>query len=367
MTNPRLLRPTAIVFIASALLTTGAWCRAQRAPIEPERIVGVETCRDCHGSIGKSWEQSAHATSFARLATTEAAQRMAKAIGIKSEDIATSESCIRCHFTQEKQSGGVQATAGVSCESCHGGGERWIEIHNNKSLTRTERVEKALSLGMRHPESVFNMAHSCYECHVVDDEALVNKAGHAALSDNFELLSWYSGEVKHNFLVAREGKPVKSNSNDPQPIPAARKRMLFLTGKLLHLSHSLEAISRSTDAPVDKNGNFLRLPDGRYTYAVQHAQSVRNLIEEIRDLQAILKIPEFGQSVTIASGLKLTTGHSEEIANAANEITRLAEQFSKKHDGTKFAALDAQLAKLLPKSSDHRTALGNKGTKAEGQ
>ena len=102
-------------------------------------------------------------------------------------------------LTQENLSGTAQTTTAVTCESCHGGAVDWIEEHNQKSISRAQRVESSLALGMGHPESILSVSRSCFECHIVDDEQLVNHAGHPALTEGFELLSWYSGEVKHNF------------------------------------------------------------------------------------------------------------------------------------------------------------------------
>lgn len=323
-------------------------CQAQRAPVDAAHTIGAESCRDCHKAIVESWERTKHATSFNTLANSEAAHQIAKFIGMKPDQIATNASCVRCHYTQEKLASAVQTTAAVSCESCHGGAEKWIDIHNSKSLTRSDRISQASALGMNHSASAFATAKACFECHVIDDEQLVNKAGHPALSDGFELLSWYSGEVKHNFLVSTEGKPVKSNGHDSQPIPTARKRMIFLTGKMLHLAHSLCAVGCSNDAPVDKAGKLVRLPNGKPTYAVQHAQTVQRLIKEMRELQSKLGIPEYAQALALVESNPLTTGHGKELATAAMEIKRLAEQFSKSNDGSKFAALDKVLELIRP-------------------
>ena len=349
MTSPN-LPPTPFVALVLGLLAVSP-LHAQRAPVDPSHTLGAESCRECHEAIVESWEKSHHATSFGTLANSEGAKAIAKFIGMKSDGITTSASCVRCHYTQETLASAVQTTAGVSCESCHGGASEWIDIHNSKSMARQERVAKASSLGMHHPASVFATAKSCFECHVVDDEQLVNQAGHPAMSEGFELLSWYSGEVKHNFLVSKQGKSVKSTSHDPQDIPAARKRMIFLAGKLLHLSHSLCAVGCSHDAPVTKDGKLITLPNGKPTYAVQHALTIQRLKKEMGELQGKLHIPEYAQALGLMETVQFTTGHGEEMATAAKEIERLAEQFCKNNDGSKFTGLDQALAGLKPHSN----------------
>jgi hypothetical protein len=334
----------AFLFVATAI-------QAQRAPVDPTTTVGAESCRDCHEAIVDSWERSLHATSFTSLAKSSAAEKITHAIGMRADAISSNASCVRCHFTQETLSGAVQTTAAISCESCHGGAEKWIDVHNGKSHSRSERIDIATALGMKHPNTVFATAKACFECHVVDDEQLVNKASHPALSPDFELLSWYSGEVKHNFLVSKEGSAVKSNSHDAQPIPAPRKRMLYLTGKLLHLAQCLRAVGCAADAPVDKDGKLVRLPDGQLTFGVQHALTMQKLLKDLRELQTTLKVPEIAQVFGVVESVPMSTGHCEEMAAAAKEIERLTEQFCANNDGSKFAALDAIIDKLQPHQS----------------
>ncbi len=45
--------------------------------------------------------------------------------------------------------------------------------------------------------AIYDLAKTCYGCHVVPQEDLVNKGGHRAGSA-FELVSWSQGEVLHN-------------------------------------------------------------------------------------------------------------------------------------------------------------------------
>lgn len=344
MTTP-ILRPIRLLG-ALALLLAATLCPAQRAPMDPTHTLGIESCRECHDSIVESWERTRHATSFGTMTKSEAAKAIARLAGLRPEAVTSSVSCARCHFTQETLSGALQTTTAVSCESCHGGASDWIDLHNSKSRPRPERIAQAAAHGMQHPSSVLAAAQSCYECHVIDDEQLVNQTGHPALSDGFELVSWYSGEVKHNYLVSKPGKAVKTNVEEPQAVPAARKRLLFLTGKLLHLSHSLAAIARSTDAPVDKAGKLVRLPNGRPTYAVQHALVVQQLLKEMRELHGKLSIPQYAQALALCASTPLTTGHAEDLTTAAKEIQRLAAEFAAQNDGSRFAALDAEIAKL---------------------
>jgi len=203
---------------------------------------------------------------------------------------------------------------------------------------------------MTHPQNLAAMAGSCFQCHVVDDEALVNQVGHPAISDGFEVLSWYSGEVKHNFMVSKGG-PVKAHVKEPQVIPPARKRMLFLTGKLSHAAQTLRVLAAATDAPVDQDGTYLRLPNGRYTFAVQHAIELQRITKEMEEVLEQVLIQEYGEALVLIRSLKLKTGHSTEIAAAAEELNRLAEQFANNHDGQEYSAIDGLIQALKPRVS----------------
>jgi hypothetical protein len=99
---------------------------------------------------------------------------------------------------------------------------------------------------------------------------------------------------------------------------------------------------------VDKAGKLVRLPNGKPTYAVQHAQTVQRLTREMGELQSKLGIPEYAKALALVESHPLTTGHGKELAAAAMEIKGLAEQFSKANDGSKFAALDSVLEQMKP-------------------
>ena len=354
-------------FIASAALVfagvyafslAGMTAFAQRVPLDPMHTVGVESCAECHEEIVESWEQSAHARSYEYLAKTDAAKSIARILGMTTASIMTEASCVRCHYTQETFSGGAQTTAAVSCESCHGSADKWIDEHNRKSLARSTREHTSMSHGMNHPCSIVDISRSCYECHVIDDEQLVNKAGHPAMSRGFEILSWYSGETNHNFMVQKPGRNLKSHSSSLQPIPQARKRMLFLTGKMLHLSQSLKAMSTARDAPVDKSGTFIRLANGKYTYGVQHGIEVQRLLKEIQQIQLKVGIPEYARILALASNLQFSTGNQRQFAEASDEIEKLAVQFCETNDGSKFAVIDPVIARLTPRYSKRLAGAG---------
>lgn len=323
---------------------------AQQIPLDATKTAGIESCRDCHEEMVAAWERSVHATSFTTLGKSELTEKIAALMQIEPMEIPMTASCMRCHYTHESIAGSPQPTEAISCESCHGEALDWIDVHNRKSAPRAARISDAAEHGMVHPQSLAAMVKSCYGCHVVDDEQLVNMAGHPAISDGFEFLSWYSGEVKHNFLVD-EGGAVKGHSTNSQEIPQKRKRMLYLTGKLMHLAHTLRAMARAKDPPVDKEGKFIRLDNGRYTFAVQHALEVKRLQKDLESVLRKVAIPEYASALATLHGISFTTGNSDEFDQAATDLFRLAEKFSQERTGESYGAVDSILNNLDPRFS----------------
>ncbi len=107
------------------------------------KYVGAAKCKACHNleKYGKQydkWSKGPHAGAYATLANEEST-KLAKKLKIK--DPQKSDSCLVCHITAY----GVPDTLkgekytmeeGVSCEACHGAGEKYwpIKIMRDKKL-----------------------------------------------------------------------------------------------------------------------------------------------------------------------------------------------------------------------------------------
>ncbi len=127
----------------------------------PPKFLGTRGCRDCHStaSIGDQhgiWKRSAHARAFETL-RGEAARKVARPLGI--EDPSSDARCIKCHVTawdapSERKIYGLRAADGVSCESCHGPGEKYAprEVMINAEESRRQ--------GLLMPDK-----DACIRCH----------------------------------------------------------------------------------------------------------------------------------------------------------------------------------------------------------
>ena len=123
--------------------------------------VGSKTCGICHksednGNALAKWQASPHAKAFELLGTPEA-----KAVGAKVgvDNPQTSGKCLKCHstaynFTETVATEKIKPEDGVTCESCHGPGKKYM------AKSTMEDRAKAIEGGMVYPAS-----KSCELCH----------------------------------------------------------------------------------------------------------------------------------------------------------------------------------------------------------
>jgi hypothetical protein len=139
--------------------------------------------------------------------------------------VATVKLCLRCHGTWPKEADASYTTAppvrlefGVSCQACHGPGEKWDQPHRIAAWRMVTPEAKA-ALGLADCRSPVAKAQLCASCHVGDvaQEKFVKHkwyaAGHPPLP-GFELgtfqaqmpAHWKSLREKGPFLF-RDGPP----------------------------------------------------------------------------------------------------------------------------------------------------------------
>lgn len=128
---------------------------------DASNYVGSKTCGICHkkadnGNQLEKWQASRHAKAFERLGTDQA-KEVAKAKGI--DDPQKSGACLRCHstaynFTETVATEKIKPEEGVTCESCHGPGKKYMA----KAIM--EDREKAIAAGLVSPT-----AKTCELCH----------------------------------------------------------------------------------------------------------------------------------------------------------------------------------------------------------
>ncbi len=295
--------------------------------LDPHQVLGVASCEKCHAAEISVWKQTPHSETFLTLHRKPEAQQIAHKMGIES--FKENSACMKCHYTVKKHVAGLEAVAGVSCESCHGAAQGWINVHNDyggagvtkdaeSDEHRIDRLRASINGGMRNPVNVYMVAQSCYRCHTVPDERLVNVGGHKVGSMDFELVSWSQGMVRHNFL--------RSNGNTNEVSSPERLRQLFMAGMIADLEFSLRATAAATE---------------KATFGINSAQRASRAAKRLQAAQAKLKQPLLEEIQTVFSGIKLRLNNSAELTEAADRIATLGVRFAATVKGEELAAMDA--------------------------
>jgi hypothetical protein len=237
--------------------------------------------------------------------------------------------CMKCHYTVKKHAGGFEAVAGVSCESCHGAAQGWVSVHNDyggagatkdaeTAEHRIERLRASIRNGMRNPVNVYMVAQSCYRCHTVPDERLVNVGGHKEGSMDFEMVSWSQGMVRHNFL--------RSNGQTNEASSPERLRELFMAGMIADLEFSLRATAAATE---------------KATFGINSAQRAARAAKRLQAAQGKLNQPLLDEIQTAFKSVKLRLNNSAELTEAADRIATLGVRFAATVKGKDLQAMDA--------------------------
>jgi hypothetical protein len=299
------------------------------------KIEGPDACIECHISTGKVWEGMHHFTTFRDMPRSDRAREIADNLGVKR--IKTESLCLSCHFTSMMtETGRTKPVAGISCESCHGAGKDWMNVHNDygTGMTRnTEtdehrqmRIAKSEEAGMIRPAHLFAWASNCYSCHTVPQEKLVNMGGHPAGS-KFELVSWSQGEMRHNVWHSSGQNNVSAS--------AEQKRVMYVTGLALDLAYALNGLAKATEEA---------------DYAVTMAKRAKVAMIRLEKVASQVTLPEVDKILAMSENISLTLNNESALMQAANQIAEAVKKFSESYDGSTLAGIDS----LIPSVEQYR-------------
>lgn len=296
--------------------------------LNPHQVLGYQSCQKCHASEIGVWKQTPHHATFMTLHRNPAAQQIAERLGIAS--FKTDSACVKCHYTMQADNNlQLQAISGVSCESCHGAAKNWIEHHNDfggstatrqteSPQHRIERLRASIAGGMRNPINVYLIAQSCYRCHTVPDEKLVNIGGHNAGSLDFEFVAWSQGSLRHNF-VRTNGQTNDASSKD-------RQRQMFMAGMIADLEFSL----RSTAAATEKA-----------EFGVNAAKRAARAAKRLAAAQSKLNQPLLEDILTVFQNVELKLNNRQQLIEAADRVNSLGIRFAASVAGSELAAIES--------------------------
>ena len=304
---------------------------------DAEKIVFPERCGECHEAEFEVWEQTPHATGFDTLHTTDRAKEVYRALGlrlIKRGTEETTPACLECHYTPEVRRDVLRATAGVTCESCHGPARDWVEVHNSYGVAesdfqraavletpehRAQRIADSRAAGMRRPSDLYDVAANCFGCHTVPKEDLVNVAGHTTGSD-FEFVDW-SEQIRHNFLESYKTADGRTNTERS----VERKRVMYVAGRALDVEYSLRGVAVATEDEL---------------YFAAMSDRAGAAIDELYYLNDTVAIPAVHTIIDTFDGVELKPNNQAALVVAADRIQEATRSFIAGSDGTELAAVD---------------------------
>jgi len=308
-------------------------------PAVPEaaKVVGPDQCAKCHQPEVQQWMQTPHYATFDSLHRKPRAKEIADKLGEKS--IKRSPVCTQCHYTTQNQEGRDRVMAGVSCESCHGGALGWITMHadyggagitraTESAAHREQRVRDSIAQGMNNPHNIYLIARQCYDCHTVPNEKLVNVGGHLAGSQDFELVAWSQGMVRHNF--------VRSGGTANATLKPEELRVMYIVGVMTDLEYSLRAVAGATE---------------KSTFGTTSAQRAARMKKRLIEIQKAVNDPLIQPAINAVATVELRLGNKDAIIAAADAVGSAAKEFAEKADGGKLAAVDL----LLPPPSAYKS------------
>ena len=318
----------ALLSFATIVLILSTPANAQQVRCDPSKVLTAATCAKCHANEVAVWKQTPHAMTFDQLSRDPRAKEICSNLGLRS--VKRSETCVKCHFTQKTTNDRTKAVSGVSCESCHGAAADWLDTHydyggpdatkdSESAEHREARLAASTELGMRNTRDLYSIASSCFNCHTVPNESLVSVGGHQAGSQDFELVRWSQGKVRHNFL--RDGQTNAVSTPE-------RLRVMFVAGMVADLEFSTRAVAVATE-----KSNYGMTVAGR---AASVATRLNQLQQKLSDQNLQLALNAFAQA-------ELRTNNRESLEQIADQIKKAGHQFVAANDGSELAAVDASL------------------------
>ncbi len=300
------------------------------------KVVLPARCGECHNAEFETWKRTNHATGFDTLHRSARSREISDNLGLRltrrSSGGATPV-CLSCHYTPTLRRGQLRAGAGVSCESCHGPAKGWISIHSSYGVAtadfqeaarletaghRARRIADSTAAGMRRSSQMYELAATCFRCHTVPNEELVNRGGHSTGSE-FELVEW-NGLIRHNFLESYLAGDGRTNAERPRDL----KRIMYVLGRALDVEYALRGIGAAT-------------AEGPYLAAQR--ERLGAALDALLDIGDRVDVPELRRIAGLAEAVELAPADFPPLG-AADAVRTATLAFIAAADGAMLAPLD---------------------------
>ncbi|HEY3786513.1 MAG TPA: multiheme c-type cytochrome [Steroidobacteraceae bacterium] len=244
----RSLQRTALAIGLCAAVMSAAG--QQSSPMSYKHL-GVGSCASsvCHGKSAAQpgrnvalneytiWSSpdDFHSKAYRTLSSPRS-QAIAAKLGLPSA--AGAAICLDCHADNVPvglRGPKFQLSDGVSCEACHGGAEKWIETHTQKTATHRDNLAK----GMYASEQPLARAELCLSCHMGTRNKfathVIMGAGHPRLYFELEVFTYNQPPhfVVDEDYITRKGRIEQMNLWVTGQIENARRYLELLQTRLV--------------------------------------------------------------------------------------------------------------------------------------
>lgn len=309
---------------------------AQGVQCDPNKVVSAEKCAKCHTNEVAVWKKTPHFQTYEKLSRNPRAKEICSNLGLRS--VKRSNVCIDCHFTSKSTGDKNKPISGISCESCHGAAKLWVDVHsdfggptatkaNESPEHATERYQSSIELGMRNTRDLYLIASSCFNCHTVPNESLVNTGGHTAGTQDFEFVRWSQGQIRHNF--------VRSGGTANMEASKERLRVMFIVGLIADLEYSTRATAKAT---------------AKSAYGLTVANRAADVAVRLFNVQKSIDDPNVQLALEAFATAELRVNNEKQLSAIANQIQNAGRLFANQNDGSKLQAVDV----MLPAASEYK-------------
>ena len=197
--------------VACCMLLETSVLVAQYTTLGPGSCGGDKST--CHASEFKN-QVDKHKNSLDDM-TSDDAKKYAENSGVGAANILKGTSkCMSCHSTAIANKGDAEVEDGVSCESCHGPGSEYRDVH--KDIPKEKGgYDNAVKTGMVDLRKFDVRAATCVRCHLTTDQKIL-ASGHPS-----GLKFKYSNQMKSVSKHWKRG--LTDNDKDPKPFDVAVK------------------------------------------------------------------------------------------------------------------------------------------------
>ena len=301
------------------------------------RVVLPARCGECHAAEFDVWRTTRHATGFDTLHRSDRAKEISRNLDLRlmrRSAGGVTPACLSCHYTPVPSRDGLRAGGGVSCESCHGPAREWIAIHSDygvpeadfqkaarleTAVHREKRIADSASAGMRRSSDIYALASTCFACHTVPNEELVNRGGHSPGGD-FELVAGNEA-IRHNFLDSYRSDDGRTNAERSR----ADKRRLYVVGRALAVEYALRGLAAAAE-------------DGLYAAAMRDRFDAA--VDELFAIEERLAIPLVQSIIAASEAVEPKVGNGA-LSAAADEVGEATRTFLADSGGEALAASEA--------------------------